>query len=46
MENYSDSYTKKTQIKIKMNAKDALKPFVPLNNIEFLLIHLAFMKHV
>lgn len=36
----------KRKIKIKMNVKDALKPFVPLKNKEFLLIHVVFMKHV
>lgn len=36
----------KRQIKTEVNVKDALKPIVPLNNTEFLLIHLEFVKHV
>jgi len=39
-------FFKKEKIKIKTNVKDALRPFVALNNTLFILIHLECMKHV
>lgn len=39
-------FFKKGKIKIQVNVKDALRPFVALNNTLFLLINLKCMKHV